>query len=536
MARIDADRFRPHQRLNVDVDIPYGNVNELLTAQARLHPDKHFVLSPGIEEEEFTYAEFVDRVIKTTAYLRRQGITEGDRLSVVIPNSPLFLLFYFAALRLGATVVPINPEMAPREMLYIVKNSQAKAVFYHSSVGEKVRQWAGELDRDVTSREVNRYPDLAQVTDSMSHTLPAIGLDHEAVIIYTSGTTGNPKGVVLCHLNLLADAKAIHDWFRFSEETRTLCILPLFHNNGQIVTLLAPLYGGGSTVIVQGRSSLGALWGLVEKYQITMTSVMSSILSVLLSLPTERTDETLSGIVCGGQVLLPSVQDTFEKRFGVPIFEGFGLTETTSFSCFNDFPAQARRRGSIGRPLPINQMEIIDKEGMALGPHQDGEIVIRGLNVCNEYLGLPEVNKQRFVDGWFRTGDYGYKDPDGYFYFKGRRDFLIIKGGENIYPSELENVLYLHEDVDEVAVVGIPCRFLGQDLAAFVKLKEGSVATKDELKRFCVDKIARFKQPKEIILLRDLSDMRDIPKGPTKKVLYDALARYYVEQLSQETL
>jgi acyl-CoA synthetase (AMP-forming)/AMP-acid ligase II len=534
MARIDAGRFRPHQRLNADIDIPYSHVGELLMEQARRQPDKTFVLSPGIEEETLTYSELVERVVRTTAYLRQRGLGNGDRLAVVIPNSPLFVLFYFAALRMGVTFVPINPEMAPREMLYIVKNSRAKSVFCHASVADKVRQCAGELDPGVTIVDLNGYRHLDDVTESAPDTLPEIDLDHEAVIIYTSGTTGNPKGVVLCHLNLLADAKAIHDWFQFSRDTRTLCILPLFHNNGQIVTLLAPLYGGGSTVIVQGRTSLGAFWGLVDTYQITMTSVMSSILSVLLSLPTDRTDRSLRGIICGGQVLLPSVQDHFEQRFGVPIFEGFGLTETTSFSCFNDFPATSRRPGSIGRPLPINEMQIVGADGAALGPNEDGEILIRGLNVCNEYLSLPDVNAKRFVDGWFHSGDYGYRDAEGYYYFKGRRDFLIIKGGENIYPSELENVLYLHEDVDEVAVVGIPSRLLGQDLAAFVKLKETSVTTRDELKRFCIDKIAKFKQPKEIILLRDLPDMPDIPKGPTKKVLYDVLAKYYVARLSPE--
>ena len=537
---INFAKLRPHQqldpssseKLSAKLEIPYSNVGELLASKAQLNPDKVFVLSPGLEEESFTYSDFFRRVGDAAQYLHQLGFHDGDRMALIVPNSPLFLFLYFAALRLGITVVPINPEMAPREMAFIVQNSRAKSVIFHNSAKEKAAALAGILEPKLAMHELDGYQHFDRFQNLKSITLPVVDLNHEAVIIYTSGTTGNPKGVVLCHLNLLADAKAIHDWFQFSPETRTLCILPLFHNNGQIVTLLAPLYGGGSTVIVQGRSSLGSFWGLVARYEVTMTSIMSSILSILLSLPTKRTDTSLRGIICGGQVLLPSVQESFEERFKVPIFEGFGLTETTSFSCFNDFPATKRRPGSIGRALPINRMEVLTEDGAILPANEVGQIVIRGLNVCNEYLSLPEVNTQRFRDGWFFSGDYGYKDDDGYFYFKGRKDFLIIKGGENIYPSELENVLYLHDDVDEVAVVGIDCKLLGQDLAAFIKLKEGSKVSKDELKRFCVDKIAKFKQPKEIVLLNELPDLKEIPKGPTKKVLYNVLAKYYADKLA----
>ncbi len=571
--QLNLEKLRPHQRMSSALNLPYENVNHLFATQTRANPNKTFIFSPGVEEEKFTYFELYKGVVETTHYLTSLGLQQGDRLSVVIPNSPMFLFFYFASLRLGITFVPINPEMASREMLYIIKNSEAKVVLFQAAVVEKMRVLETELASHVRLQQIERYeflkdsapkPDSekwagqksSQHDDQQSNPPndeyvrrffeldqpPSITLHQEAVIIYTSGTTGNPKGVVLCHMNLLADAKGIHDWFQFSSETRTLCILPLFHNNGQIVTLLAPLYGGGSTVIVQGRASLAAFWGLVDQYQVTFTSVMSAILSILLSLPIERTearrlaghpDKSLQGIICGGQVLLPSVQNSFETRFGVPIFEGFGLTETTSFSCFNDFPAGKRRPGSIGKALPINQMEVVDEEGRVLPPGQDGEIVIRGFNVCNEYLSLPEINRKKFHDGWFFSGDYGSKDEEGYFYFKGRRDFLIIKGGENIYPSELENVLYLHDNVAEVAVIGIPCSLLGQDLGAFVKLKDPTRTTKEELKKFCSDKIAKFKQPKEIVFLRDLKEMPELPKGPTKKVLYNVLSKYYTEHVAQ---
>ncbi|MEI6246492.1 MAG: fatty acid--CoA ligase family protein, partial [Acidobacteriota bacterium] len=345
--------------------------------------------------------------------------------------------------------------------------------------------------------------------------------------IYTSGTSGNPKGVVLSHLNMLADAKAIAGWFQFSAETRALCILPLFHNNGQITTLLAPLYAGGSTVIVKGKASLMSLWGLAEQYGVTFTSVMASILSILLNIPTERKDTTLRAILCGGQVLTRSVQEAFEARFGVPVFEGYGLTETTSFSCINDYPADRRRHGSIGRALPVNDMAILDENDQPVPAEVEGEICIRGYNVAVEYLGLPERNRTSFANDWFHSGDYGHQDADGFFYFHGRRDFLIIKGGENIYGAELENVIFKHEGVAECAVIGIPDALLGEDICAFVKRKDGASVDAQELKEFCRGKIAAYKQAKRIVMIDDLPDLPEIPKGPTKKVLYRVLKDYY---------
>ena len=354
------------------------------------------------------------------------------------------------------------------------------------------------------------------------------------MIIYTSGTTGNPKGVVLNHLNLLSDAKAISEWFQFSNDTRTLCILPLFHNNGQIVTLLTPLYSGGSTVIIKGKISLISFWEIVEKYEINWTSVMSSILAILLSIKKERKDATMKGIICGGQILTESLQKLFEERFKVPIFEGYGLTETTSFACFNNYPKEKRKNRSIGMPLPINEMTIMNEKGSELEPNKEGEICIRGLNVATEYLGLSEKNKESFKKGWFHSGDFGYKDNEGYYYFKTRKDFLIIKGGENIYPAELENVLFQNPEIEECAVIGIPDDLLGEEICAFVKIKEKSEITEQELKRFCTGKIANFKQPKKIIIINKLKDLKEIPKGPTKKVLYRKLREYYKNMVNKQ--
>ena len=200
---------------------------------------------------------------------------------------------------------------------------------------------------------------------------------------------------------------------------------------------------------MKGKASLMSFWSLIDEHKVSWTSVMASILSILLSIPKKRKDNTLQGILCGGQTLTRSVQNEFENRFRVPIFEGYGLTETTSFSCINDYPAKKRKIGSIGKQLPTNEMTILDNDGKELGPNIEGEICIRGYNVACEYLGLPKENKKSFTNGWFHSGDYG-KDKDGYFYFHGRKDSLIIKGGENIYPAELENIIFNHPPLQNV--------------------------------------------------------------------------------------
>jgi acyl-CoA synthetase (AMP-forming)/AMP-acid ligase II len=227
--------------------------------------------------------------------------------------------------------------------------------------------------------------------------------------------------------------------------------------------------------------------------------------------------------------LTRSVQDQFESRFNVPIFEGYGLTETTSFSCINNYPAEKRKIGSIGKSLITNEMAILNENDEEVKENTEGEICIRGYNVANGYLGDLEKN-HAFRNGWFHSGDYGKKDDEGNFYFHGRQDSLIIKGGENIYPAEIENVLYSHPDIEECAVIGIPHKLLGEDICVFIKIKNESQLTENGLKEFYKNKIADYKQPQKIILINNLDDLTEIPKGPTKKILYRKLKEYYKEK------
>ena len=309
---IDNSLIYSHQRMDSKIIMDYNNVGELLSKKVKENPDKTFLICPGKDNDEFTYSEFKTVVDRTAKLLIWNGLKKNDRICLVFHNSSEFLILYFAGLSIGLTIVPINPDIATREIRYIIENSKSKAVFFNDKFEFKINNIKKDLD-GIKIKKIKSIEDLnLPINAKISFEQPEISLYDIAVIIYTSGTTGNPKGVVLSHLNLLADAMSISKWFEFNKETRCLCILPLFHNNGQITTLLAPLYAGGSTIIVKGKISLYAFWYLVKEYQATWTSVMASILSILLSLQKEREDISLTGILCGGQILTRSVQEQFE--------------------------------------------------------------------------------------------------------------------------------------------------------------------------------------------------------------------------------
>ena len=521
--------FLKHQNLIKKRKIEYSNIENLFLKKIIKLKKKNFITFPDSKIKKYTYQEFYHHVISAIQILDFYKIKKGEKISIIFYNQLEFLIFYFACLFRGFVAVPINPDLSSKEIDFIVKNSKSRLVFFTSIIEFKINKkflkknfYLKVITFNDFFKRFNLNNNRKKITNNK------VNLHDEAVIIYTSGTTGNPKGVVLTHLNLLSDAKAISEWFKFNDKTITLCVLPLFHNNGQITTFLAPLYAGGSTVITVGKTNIMNFWHTVKKYKITWTSVMVSILSILTSLPFKKKNNSLKAILCGGQVLTRSLQKKFEDKFKVPVFEGYGLTETTSFACINDYPKKKRVIGSIGKPLPVNEMVIInDKNDNILGANQEGEICIRGFNVAKQYFKLHEKNKISFRNGWFHSGDYGYKDKNGYFYFNGRKDSLIIKGGENIYPAEIENALYKIKDINECAVIDIPDKFLGENICAFIEFKKNVSIKKEKIISLLSNHLAKFKLPKEIIILNKEKNLKKIPKGPTKKILYRKLRSYY---------
>ena len=515
-----------HQKCSKHFTHKFTSAENLFLSKLGKRKNKKFLFFPE-ENLEFTYDEFYNEYKKISYILLKNKIKKKDKISIIFYNDSQFLKTYFAALSLGVIVIPINPDLSYDEINFIVKNSYSKICIYSKKIAFKIKK----KNRKYISYE--KFFNLKKFNFSTysKKKIEKVNISDEAIIIYTSGTTGNPKGVVLTHGNIIADAFAISSNFKFNDNTRTLCILPMFHNNGQIITFFAPLYAGGSTVISTGKTNLYNFWSYVCKFNVTWTSIMASILSILLSIKKEKINSSLKGIICGGQILNNEVRKNFEKRFKVNVFEGYGLTETTAYACLNRYPKSKRVIGSIGKALQVNDMAIFNPNNFTkMKNGREGEICIRGYNVAKYYHNLKKQNKKSFFKGWFRSGDYGKVDNKGNFYFSGRKDSMIIKGGENIYPREIENALYKNKDVQECAVIGIPDKYLGQNICAFIKTKNRKASTDDFYSKL-TNHLGSFKLPKEIYIISKLKKIREIPKGPTKKILYRKLRNYYEKYL-----
>lgn len=523
-------RLLPYQRSNVRVELPYGNFHELLKAKAEQAPAREFLVFPE-SDRRYTYHQFYELSMAAADWLADKSQV-GSTTCILFRNTPEFLAIFFGAVARGMTVVPINPDLAGPEIRFIVENSDCTTVFYDPDLKDKLAPLAADI-RQVAFHAFADVASLPQVeATKVEAGLPQVEPIAPAAIIYTSGTTGYPKGVVLSHMNLLVDGMGMAEWFQFTPETRSLCILPLFHNNGLVVSTTTTLYAGGSIVMVDPKASLRSFWALVERYHATFTSVMPSILAAILAFGFDGRRSRLQGIICGGQLLPQSLAQNFESRFGVPIFEGFGSTEAASYSCFNAYPAERRKLGSVGMVLPVCEMKVVDETDREVPDGTEGEICIRGANIAIGYHKLPELQKHRFRNDWYHTGDFGLRDKDGNYYFRSRKDDLIVKGGEKIYPAEIENVLSKHPNVTESAVIGVDDAILGQEICAFACVKDVAATTEADLLKFCVQSLARFKQPKRIVIINRLGDMPELPKGPTKKVLYRVLREYYGRRLS----
>jgi acyl-CoA synthetase (AMP-forming)/AMP-acid ligase II len=363
----------------------------------------------------------------------------------------------------------------------------------------------------------------AGATDAVSPAFDALAL---ALIIYTSGTTGRPKGVMLDHANIAAMCRMIVDGIGLDETDHSLLVLPLFHVNGIVVSVLSPLLAGGRATIA-GRFKASAFFASVEAARPTYFSAVPAIYALLVSLPDEVRPDTssLRRAICGAAPMPAELIARFENRFGVPVVEGYGLSEGTCASTLNP-PAGPRKPRTVGLPLPGQTVAVMDAEGSLLDAGAVGEVVVRGPNVMRGYLGLPDETARTVVDGWLHTGDVGRFDADGFLVLVDRIKDMIIRGGENIYPKEIENVLHAHPAVLEAAVVGAPDPVLGEVPVAYVALLPGSAVTAGELVGHCRGSLARVKVPVSVVVTESL------PKNPVGKIDKPRLRSFTVSSYS----
>ena len=506
------------------------SLRRLLEARASAAPDKPFLFNER-DGRRFTYAEFLRAVDRAADMLEHTGVGKGDAVSLLMPNGAEYLIAYFACFSVGALAGPVNSLLKPEEMAYVVGNSEAKALLYDTHFAEQaaeVRARVGSLRGAIV------FDDEGAATSGFEGGEGAwrgreLKREDEAIIIYTSGTTGKPKGCLLTHGNLLANARQIVDWLGFGREDRLLSVMPLFHMNAVTVTTMSALHAGGSTV-VSPRFSASRFWQVVSDYGVTSFGSVATMLSMLLANYPEGVPEgldtgSLRFAMCGSAPVPAEVLRRFEEAFGVLVVEGYGLSESTCRSTFN--PPDARRRpGSCGLPIG-NEMKVFDEDDRELPDGEAGEIVLRGENIFKAYFRNDEATRRAFRGGWFHTGDVGYRDPEGFFYIIDRKSDMIIRGGENIYPREIDELLYSHPAVAEAAVIGVPDELYGEEVAAFVTLKDGSAASEHDLLAYCREHLAEFKCPKRVLFLDAL------PKGPTGKVLKRELSRRFNEHLDE---
>ena len=495
-------------------------IPELLRQRASAAPAKLFLFSEA-DKRQFTYKEFEAAVMRTANMLAANGVRKGDVVSLLLPNSVEYVIAYFACWQLGTLAGPINSLLKSEEIAYVISNSEAKALLVNSQFLPVVESVQEELP---TLQAIIRYDNEAEATRAHSPDPPpnaGIDLDHEAIIIYTSGTTGKPKGCLLTHGNVIANARQITSWLSFTEKDRLLTIMPLFHMNAVSVTTMSALYAGGSTV-VSPKFSASRFWQIISDYEITSFGSVATMLSMLLSMYPEgvpaglKTDQ-LRFAMCGSAPVPAEVLRRFEDTFNCLVIEGYGLSESTCRSTFNP-PDQRRRPGSCGLPIG-NEMRVVDEEDRDVPEGELGEIVLRGENVLKGYYKNAAANAAAFRNGWFHTGDIGYRDADGFFFIVDRKSDMIIRGGENIYPREIDEVLYQHADIAAAAVVGVPDALYGEEVAAVVVLKPGAKTSAQEVIDYCKAHLADFKCPKRVHFVED------IPKGPTGKLLKRELAR-----------
>ena len=504
------------------------NVPQLLERRAAAMPDKVFLFSES-DGRRLTYAEFRTVVERTARMLSAHGIGRGDVVSLLMPNSAEYVIAYFACFRLGALAGPINSLLKPEEIAYAVNDSEAKLLLVHPEFRDRIDVVRDELK---TLRAVIEFDDAARATaahagiENEAASDIALTRDDDAIIIYTSGTTGKPKGCLLTHGNLLANARQIVEWLGFGADDRLLTVMPLFHMNAVSVTTMSALYAGASTVVCP-RFSASRFWQIVSDYEVTSFGSVATMLSMLLSTYPQGVPEGLRTgqlrfAMCGSAPVPAEVLRRFEETFRCLVIEGYGLSESTCRSTFN--PPDARRRpGSCGVSIG-NEMKVFDEADREVADGELGEIVLRGANIFKAYYKNQEATERAFRRGWFHTGDVGYRDADGFFYIVDRKSDMIIRGGENIYPREIDEVLYRHPAVAAAATIGVPDALYGEEVAAFVVLKEDARATSGELMEYCRAHLADFKCPKTIRFIAEM------PKGPTGKVLKRELARLFVSE------
>jgi len=500
------------------------NLGLILRASAHAHPERTALV---LGDHSLSYGQLHAYVQGFAGGLRDLGVRQGQHVALLLPNVPHFSIAYFGTHYAGGAVVPLNVLLTAEEIAYHLSDSDAVALVawegFLPQAQEAFARVAGCTSlivaksdpRDMSAPEGAHNMTAMIAGSKPARVLPATMPDDTAVILYTSGTTGRPKGAQLTHFNMFYNAQYVRDdLLALGPDTTALTVLPLFHSFGQTVMHNAVLLGGGK-IVLQPRFEVEAALGLMQAHKVSLFAGVPTMYFAVLNHPKADSYDlsSLERCVSGGAAMPVEVMNAFDRKYDVNILEGYGLSETSPVASFNRLD-RPKKPGSIGLPIWGVEFQIVDAEGAVIeASGTPGEICIRGHNVMKGYYNRPEATQAAIVDGWFYTGDIATRDDDGFYAIVDRKKDMVIRGGYNVYPREIEEVLYGHPAIGEAAVLGIPDEKFGEEVKAVVALKPGQSTTAGELIAYCKERLAAYKYPRVV----DIIDA--LPKGPTGKIL-----------------
>ncbi len=465
-----------------------------------------------LDDTTLNYGFFAEGAARIAGLLKAKGVESGDRVGIMLPNVPYFPVVYYGILRLGGIVVPMNVLLKARETGFYLSNPEAKVVFAWHDFLEAAEGGAQEAGAEVIAVKPGEFEQLlggAEPHYDVAEKAP----EDTAVILYTSGTTGQPKGAEITHGNLGSNTQACINLYDSGPSDVVLGALPLFHTFGATCAMNTCVKSGALLTLIPRFDPVKAL-EIIERDGVTQFLGVPTMYGAMLHAANAGEADTSTLRVCasGGASLPVEVLKQFQDKFNTKILEGYGLSETSPVASFSH-PDKEQKPGSIGTVIEDVEMKIVDDEGQEVPVGDVGEIVIKGPNVMKGYWKREEATAEAIRDGWFHTGDIGKVDEDGYFFIVDRKKDMIIRGGYNVYPREIEEVLYEHEAVREAAVIGVPHDEWGEEIGAAVALKEGQDVSPEDIKAFVKEQVASYKYPRLVWIVDEL------PKGPTGKIL-----------------
>lgn len=486
------------------------NLASHLVSSARTHPDRAAL---RLEDAVVSYRTLDQGSAHMAGLLDNHRVKPGDRVAIMLPNVPEFALAYFGVLRAGGIVVPMNPLLKSREVAYYLGDSGARLLFAWHAFADEARAGAQQAEAEVVVVSPGAFDSLLASAPSVED-VADLHEDDTAVILYTSGTTGHPKGAELTHANLTRNCDIAGELVQLTADDVIFGGLPLFHAFGQTCTLNAAV-GSGACLTLLPRFDAGKALGILGEHGVTVFAGVPTVFSRLVQEPDRDAYPVnvsrLRVSLTGGAAMPVQVLHDFQTAFDCVVLEGYGLSETSPIASFNTLQERPKP-GSVGTPIRGVEMRVV-ANGREVPHGESGEIAIRGHNVMKRYWQRPEETAATIRDGWLYTGDIGRVDEDGYFWIIGRTKDVIIRGGYNVYPREVEDVLYEHPAVADAAVIGLPSSDLGEEVGAAVVLKPGARTTAEELREYVKHQVAAYKYPRKVWITDAL------PKGPTGKIL-----------------